>query len=82
MKQRITISIDTSLLKYVDRLVRGQDASRSSVIESLIEDSQRLGEEEDRRMTAQAFFAEINAQEDEEREDWLRISMETQQRDG
>ena len=82
MKPRVTITIAKDLLVYVDRSVGKRGASRSEVIESLLRESQRRRREEDLARRAKEFFAEPETVEErEERQDWLKLSAETQRVD-
>jgi metal-responsive CopG/Arc/MetJ family transcriptional regulator len=78
MKPRVTISIDQQTLLYVDRLVGKRGASRSEVVESFIRESWQRQREAALARRAKEFFAEPETQaEREEREDWMRASLET-----
>jgi hypothetical protein len=56
--------------------------SRSRGIESLIDVSRRRKREEELAELAREFFArELSPAEREEREDWLKMSLETQKGD-
>ena len=82
MKPRVTITIAKDLLVYVDRSAGKKGASRSEVIESLLRDSQRRRREEELASRAKEFFAQPEtAEEVEERQDWLKMSAETQRVD-
>ena len=82
MKPRVTITISADLLVYVDRSAGKKGASRSEVIESLLRDSQRRRREEELASRAKGFFAQPEtAEEIEERQDWLKMSAETQRVD-
>ena len=82
MKPRVTITIAKDLLVYVDRSVGKRGGSRSEVIESLLRDSQRRRREEELAGRAKDFFAQPEtAEEGEERQDWLKLSAETQRVD-
>ena len=82
MKPRVTITISEDLLVDVDRSACKKGASRSEVIESLLRDSQRRRREEELASRAKKFFAHPEtAEEIEERQDWLKMSAETQRID-
>ncbi|MEK7405133.1 MAG: CopG family transcriptional regulator [Acidobacteriota bacterium] len=81
MRQRVTVSINGETLRYVDRLAGKRGRSRSQVIESFIEESRRRKREENLAAQAGEFFAkDLTPEENEEREDWLKMSAEAQKR--
>jgi metal-responsive CopG/Arc/MetJ family transcriptional regulator len=83
MKRRVTVSISKAALDYVDHSIGKRGPSRSQVIESLIRESWRRKREGQLAALARDFFAtQALPQEVEEREDWLQMSLETQERDG
>lgn len=77
MKHRITITITPESLRYVDRTARRTQRSRSRVIETLIEGAQEQFPEKQLRRMASAFFTQGEPDERQEREDWLKMSLET-----
>ena len=78
MKPRVTITINRHTLRYVDRLVGKRGASRSEVVESFIRESWQRQREAALARRAKQFFAEPEPEtETEEREDWMRASLET-----
>ncbi len=78
MKPRVTISISKQTLTYVDRLIGERGSSRSEVVESFIREYQRRQREQELARIAQEFFAgPASEQETEERQDWLKASLET-----
>ena len=78
MKPRVTISINAQTLRYVDRLVGKRGASRSAVVESFIREAWRQKREAALARRAKEFFAELEPQAaTQEREDWMRASLET-----
>lgn len=82
MKQRVTVSITRELLTYVDRSAGTRRTSRSRVIESLIQESRQRKREAELAERAREFFAgELSPEEQEEREAWLKMSLETLTRD-
>ena len=82
MKPRVTISINLQTLRYVDRLVGKRGASRSEVVESFIREVRRRPREAALARRAKEFFAAPEPKaETEEREDWMKASLETLQLD-
>jgi metal-responsive CopG/Arc/MetJ family transcriptional regulator len=82
MRPRVTITIAKDLLVYVDRTAGKKGVSRSQVIESLLRDSHRRRREEELASRAKEFFAQPESVEEiEERQDWLKMSAETQRVD-
>lgn len=78
MKPRVTISINRQTLRYVDRLVGKRGASRSEVVESFIRESRQRQQQAALARHAKEFFAQPEPQaETEEREAWIRASLET-----
>jgi metal-responsive CopG/Arc/MetJ family transcriptional regulator len=77
MKHRITITISPESLRHVDRAARRTQRSRSRVIETLIEGAQQPLPESELRRKASDFFAQSKPEEEQEREDWLKLSIET-----
>lgn len=76
MKRRITISIAPESLQYIDGAARRTRRSRSRVIEALIEGAQTpLAEKELRRMASEFFQSDHGEQQ--ERQDWMNMSLET-----
>lgn len=69
-------------LRFVDRQAGKHARSRSAVIESLIQTSRQRDRDEELSRLAKEFFASPPApEEDEERRQWLELSMETQRHD-
>ena len=82
MKARVTISISPEILRYVDRSVGKRGRSRSRVIESIIREASRHGLEDALTALAKDFFSQpIPPEEAEERNDWLKMSLETFKRE-
>jgi metal-responsive CopG/Arc/MetJ family transcriptional regulator len=77
MKHRITITITPESLGYVDRAARRTQRSRSRVIETLIEGAQRPLPEKELRRMASEFFTQSDTEEEQERKDWLKMSLKT-----
>ena len=82
MKKRLTISISKQSLDYVVRSVGKRGTSRSAVVESFIRESLEGRREERLARLAKEFFAQPESPEEaEERNGWVKASMETQKRD-
>ena len=82
MKERVTISLEKDTLAYLDAQKGQKGASRSEVIETLLQAVRQQACEAELADQARAFFAvEETEEERQERADWLRMSMETQARD-
>ena len=82
MKQRVTLTLDTEAVSYLDKVATQEQKSRSAMAEVIlmgfIHQQQRgaLGRQ------AAAFFAQPqSADEAEERADWERLSMEVLSRE-
>jgi metal-responsive CopG/Arc/MetJ family transcriptional regulator len=80
MRQRVTITIDSKALSYVDRSARRRKVSRSRLIEAFVEQSRRRDQEDGLRRMAKEFFGAPSPEEEQEREDWLKMSLQTQER--
>jgi hypothetical protein len=69
-------------LRFVDRQVGKRARSRSGVIESLIQTSRQRDRDQELSRLAREFFASPpTPEEDQERAQWLELSMETQRHD-
>lgn len=79
MKRRVTISITSESLQYIDRVARRTKRSRSRVIEALIEALTARKEKRLRHMASEFFRR--NPDDQQERQDWMNMSLKTLRRE-
>ena len=81
-RRRVTVSLTSDTLRFVDRQAGEHARSRSAMIESLILESRRRTREQELGWRAEEFFAPAPApEENAEGNQWLEMSMETHRHD-
>jgi metal-responsive CopG/Arc/MetJ family transcriptional regulator len=81
-RRRVTVSLTSDTLRFVDRQAGEHARSRSAVIESLILESHRRTREIELGRRAKEFFALAPAPEETaEDSQWLEMSLEAQRHD-
>ena len=81
-RRRVTVSLTSDTLRFVDRQAGEHARSRSTVIESLILESRRRTREKELGRRAMEFFAPAPAPEEtREADQWLEMSLEAQRHD-